>query len=99
MPWTGSLTSLSLSLMMRLGNPDIVGDNQRLLGHEEVSYARVSLVQVVFVGSFLFAGVGSDVMMFAPVQVQAEARMSDPGPHVHLAKRGGCLSECAKWWI
>jgi hypothetical protein len=30
--------------MMRLGNPDIVGDDQRLLGHKEVSYARVSLV-------------------------------------------------------
>jgi hypothetical protein len=70
MPWTGSLTSLSLSLMMRLGNPDILeGDDQRLLGQQELVDVWVYRVQVVLVGSSLFAGVFSDVMMLAPIQV------------------------------
>jgi hypothetical protein len=70
MPWTGSLTSLSLSLMMRLGNPDILeGDDQRLLGQQELVDVWVYRVQVVLVSSSLFAGVFSDVMMLAPIQV------------------------------
>jgi hypothetical protein len=83
MPTTGSLTSRSLSLMMRLGRPAIfVG--QGLLGTEEVGDAGMSAVEVVFVDPLLFAGVGRNALVLALVQVEAEAGMSEPGPpHVH----------------
>lgn len=83
MPWTGSLTSLSLSLMMRLGKPDIFGDDQRLLRLEEVSHAGVSLVEVVFVDALLFAGVCWDLLVSAPVKVKSQSWMTDPGPQAH----------------
>jgi hypothetical protein len=66
MPTTGSLTSLSLSLMMRLGRPAIfVG--QGLLREEEVGDAGIPAVEVVFVDPLLFAGVGRNALVFTLV--------------------------------
>lgn len=76
MPWTGSLTSLSLSLMMRLGKPDIFVRHQRLLRLEEVADAWVLLVEVVPVDALLFAGVYGDTAMFAAILVPAQTWMA-----------------------
>jgi hypothetical protein len=108
MPCTGSLTSLSLSLMMRLGNPDMIAEYQRLLRPGVVGDAGVSLVQIVCVcvcvcsvGPRFFEGVCGDAMMFAPVQVEAQAQMTDPDPdpHVHEVSVGAESDESAKEWI
>jgi hypothetical protein len=47
MPWTGSFTRRSLSLMMRLGKPDMFAGDERRLREEELFDVSVLLVQVV----------------------------------------------------
>jgi hypothetical protein len=69
-----------------------VGD-QGLLGQEEFSDARVSLVEAVLVEALLFAVVGWDVMVFAPPLIEAKAWMTDPAdPGMHEVSVGetGC---------
>jgi hypothetical protein len=76
MPWTGSLTSLSLSLMMRLGKPDMSVGCQGRLRLEELGDTGMSLVEVVLVDASLFAGVCGDFVVFAAILVETQARMS-----------------------
>lgn len=81
----GSLTSLSVSLMMRLGR-DMAG--QGLLRWQKLGYVGAGAVGVERVEPVVLAGVWGDFLGVSVGRGRSKTSMSDPGPLLRHAGRG-----------